>query len=195
MHCLVAGKRIVLVGIPGVGKTTLVNNVVSKLKNSGKIVIVKSFGSAMLEEAERNGIRDRDVLRRLPTEDQEQLQKIAAERIASEDCDAVIVDTHAFVSTNAGYYPGLPEKILRILKPTNYISVSAKPEEIYNRRMNDPTRHRDMVSMNDIKQELDLQAAFVSACSVISGSPVKPVVNREGRVAQAANDVIGAIGL
>lgn len=195
MLCLVAAKRIVLVGIPGVGKTSLVNAIVDKIKSTGKTVLVKSFGSAMLEEAKRIGIHDRDALRCLPTNEQEDLQKTAAERIATEECDVVIIDTHAFISTSSGYYPGLPESILHIIKPTNYISVSAKPEEIYNRRMNDPTRHRDLVTMNVIKQEMDLQAAMISACSVVSGSPVKPVVNREGRLAEAANDVIRAIGL
>lgn len=196
MLYLAAAKRIVvLVGIPGVGKTSLVNAIVEKIKSSGKVVLVKSFGSAMLEEARRNGIRDRDVIRCLPTKEQENLQRTAAERIANEECDVIIIDTHAFISTTSGYYPGLPESILRILKPTNYISVSAKPEEIYNRRMNDPTRNRDLVTMNIIKQELDLQAAMISACSVVSGSPVKPIVNKEGRLAEAANDVIRAIGL
>lgn len=192
---MAAAKRIVIVGIPGVGKTSLVNAIVEKTKSSGKTVLVKSFGSAMLEEARRNGIRDRDAIRCLPTKEQENLQRTAAERIAGEECDIIIIDTHAFISTTSGYYPGLPENILRILKPTNYISVSAKPEEIYNRRMNDPTRNRDLVTMNIIKQELDLQAAMISACSVVSGSPVKPVANREGRLVDAANDVIRAIGL
>lgn len=192
---MAADRRIVLVGIPGVGKTTLLTEVVKQLEGAGKTVLVRSFGTAMLEEAERSGIQDRDAIRCLPTEEQVRLQLNAAERIAAETCDVVIIDTHAFVNTRSGYYPGLPERVLRILNPTNYVSVSAKPEEIYNRRMNDPTRNRDIVSMNVIKQELDLQAAMVSACSVVSGSPVKPVVNREGRVREAANDVIGAIGL
>lgn len=195
MLYLVAAKRIVLVGIPGVGKTSLVNVIVEKIKDTGKTVLVKSFGSAMLEEAKRIGIHDRDALRCLPTNEQEDLQRTAAERIASEECDILIIDTHAFISTNSGYYPGLPENILHIIKPTNYISVSAKPEEIYNRRMNDPTRHRDLVTMNVIKQEMDLQAAMISACSVVSGSPVKPIMNREGRLVEVANDVIRAIGL
>ena len=195
MLFLVAAKRIVMVGIPGVGKTSLVNVIVERIRASGRTIQVKSFGSAMLEEAERIGIHDRDALRCLPTNEQEDLQRTAAERIAAEECDIVIIDTHAFISTTSGYYPGLPENILHIIKPTNYVSVSAKPEEIYNRRMNDPTRHRDMVTMNVIKQEMDLQAAMISACSVVSGSPVKPVVNREGRLDETANDVIRALGL
>ena len=61
--------------------------------------------------------------------------------------------------------------------------------------MNDTTRNRDRITVAGIKQELGMQVAMVSACSVISGSPVKLVVNRDGRVDEAANDVIRAAGL
>ena len=184
-----------MVGISGVGKTTLLDTVVRSLKASGKQVAVVSFGTVMLEEARRQGISDRDALRSLPADEQVRLQTNAAERIAASDDDVVIVDTHAFVNTKFGYYPGLPERVLRIISPTNYISVSANPEEIYRRRMNDTTRNRDRITVAGIKQELGMQAAMVSACSVISGSPVKMVVNRDGRVDEAANDVIRAAGL
>lgn len=184
-----------MVGISGVGKTTLLDTVVRSLKASGKQVTVVSFGTVMLEEARRQGISDRDALRSLPADEQVRLQTNAAESIAASDDDVVIVDTHAFVNTKFGYYPGLPERVLRIISPTNYISVSANPEEIYRRRMNDTTRNRDRITVAGIKQELGMQAAMVSACSVISGSPVKMVVNRDGRVDEAANDVIRAAGL
>ena len=184
-----------MVGIAGVGKTTLLTAVVDGLRKKHDKVTVISFGTAMLEAARRQGIVDRDVLRSLPADEQVRLQTSAAERIAATSDDIVIVDTHAFVSTSFGYYPGLPERVLRIIKPTNYISVSAKPEEIYRRRMNDSTRNRDQITVAGIKQELDMQAAMVSACAVISGAPVKPVVNRDGQVTDAANDVIRAAGL
>lgn len=188
-------KRVVLVGISGVGKTTLLRAVVQKLEDSNRTVTVQNFGTVMLSEAKNNGITDRDMIRNLSIHDQERLQKTAAEHISKEPADVVIIDTHAFVSTPSGYYPGLPAKVLHILAPAIYISVSARPEEIYNRRMNDPTRNRDRISITGIKEELDLQAAMVSACSVMSGSPVKLVVNSKGRLDDAADDVIKAIGL
>ena len=188
-------KRVVLVGIPGVGKTTLLKMVVDKLRAQNKIVLVRSFGTVMLEVARSMGITDRDALRQLPTEEQSRLQNMAARKLAEEPGDIVIIDTHAFVSTVSGYYPGLPERVLRVLNPTIYISVSAKPEEIYNRRKNDPTRHRDRVNIANIKQELDIQAALVSTYSVVSGSPVKPIVNRDDRMDAAAAEVIKVLGL
>jgi len=190
---LVESKKVIIVGIPGVGKSTLVAKIVEKLKAKQKSVIVQSFGTVMLEEAKKNGISDRDELRRLSMHEQKKFQKLAAEKISKLEDDLVIIDTHAFIATKAGFYPGLPTHVLDIIKPANFISVSARPEEIYNRRMKDKTRHRDLVSIESIKKELAVQDAMVSSCSVLSGSPMKPLLNAEGKVDEAAQAVIEAI--
>jgi adenylate kinase len=190
---LAESKKVVMVGIPGVGKTTLVSRIVEILKTKQKSVSVHSFGTVMFEEAQKNGIKDRDELRKLPMGEQKNLQKMAAEKISKLEDDLVIIDTHAFISTNAGFYPGLPNHVLQIIKPSNFIAVSARPEEIYNRRMKDTTRNRDQVSIESIKKELAVQDAMLSSCSVLSGSPMKQVLNAEGKVDEAAQTVIEAI--
>jgi len=191
---LVESKKVVVVGIPGVGKTTVVSKVVEKLNALNKSVSVHSFGTVMFEEAKKNGLKDRDDLRKLTVEEQKNLQKKAAEKIAEHQENIVIIDTHAFISTKEGYYPGLPHYVIQILKPTHFIAVSAKPDEIYNRRTNDDTRDRDIISIGSIKEELDVQDAMLSSCSVLSGSPMKVVLNTEGKVEVAANSIINAIG-
>ena len=188
-------KKVIIVGIPGVGKTTLVSKIVEILESKKKSVSVVSFGTIMFEEAKKIGANDRDDLRKLPMDQQQNLQKMAGEKIASMTEDVVVVDTHAFISTPSGFYPGLPEYVLKIIKPSNFISVTAKPEEIYNRRMKDDTRHRDLITISAIKREMDVQDAMLSSCSVLSGSPLKPILNREGKVEEAAQSVIDAIGL
>jgi len=193
VHYLVESKKVIIVGIPGVGKTTLVSKIVEILKAKQKSISVHSFGTVMLEEAKKNGIKDRDELRKLSMEKQTNLQKMAAQKIASLQDELVIIDTHAFISTNAGFYPGLPNHVLQILKPANFISVSARPEDIYNRRMKDSTRNRDLVSIESIKKELSVQDAMLSSCSVLSGSPMKTVLNSQGKVDEAAQSVIDAI--
>ena len=193
MHYLAESKKVIIVGIPGVGKTTLVSKIVEILRAKQKSISVHSFGTVMLEEAKKNGIKDRDELRKLPMEKQTNLQKMAAQKIASLQDDLVIIDTHAFISTNAGFYPGLPNSVLQIIKPDNFISVSARPEDIYNRRMKDSTRNRDLVSIESIKKELSVQDAMLSSCSVLSGSPMKTVLNSQGKVDEAAQSVIDAI--
>lgn len=182
-----------MVGIPGVGKSTLVAKIVEILNGRKKTVSVQSFGTVMFDEAKKLGITDRDELRKLSMAEQKNLQKLAAEKISKLQDDIVIIDTHAFISTNAGFYPGLPYHVLEIIKPTNFVSVFARPEEIYNRRMKDTTRNRDIASIDSIKRELAVQDAMLSSCSVLSGSPIKPILNTEGKVDEAANTVLSAI--
>ena len=195
MLYLVENKKIILVGIPGVGKTTLLTTMVDILKDHRKNVIVINYGSLMFDVAQQNGLKDRDELRKLSVSEQQRLQKIAAETISTHDEEVVIIDTHAFISSPEGYYPGLPEHVLKIIKPSNFVSVAAKPEEIYNRRMKDDSRNRDKITLANIKKELDYQSGMISACAVITGSPVRHVLNGEGKVEEAADKIIKAIGL
>ena len=194
MLCLDESKKIVIVGIPGVGKTTVVTKVFEILNSKNKSVSVVSFGNLMFEEALKYGIKDRDDLRKLSISQQQDLQKKAAERIAKLNDNVIIIDTHAFITTSAGFYPGLPDYVIKIIKPSNFISISARPEVIFNRRKQDETRHRDVVSIDLIKKELAVQDAMLSSCSVLSGSPLKTILNDEGKVEEAAMNVIKAIG-
>jgi len=192
---LVENKKIVLVGIPGVGKTSLLSKIVEILQSKNKTVNVMSYGTLMFDVAKENGLKDRDGLRKLPLTEQQNLQKIAAEKIATQNEEIVIIDTHAFISSIEGYYPGLPEHVLKIIKPTNFISVAAKPEEIYNRRMKDETRNRDNITLINIRKELEYQTGMISACAVITGTPVRHILNNEGKIDEAADKIILAIGL
>ena len=192
---MAGSKKVVIVGIPGVGKTTLVTRLVELIKQKNKTVSVHSYGTVMLDEAMKNGVKDRDELRALPIEKQKELQKIAAEKISKLSDDVIFIDTHAFISTEAGFYPGLPNYVIEIIQPTNFIAITASPDEIHNRRMKDETRNRDPISIEDIKKELAVQDAMLSSCSVLSGSPMKVIFNHEGKVEKAADAVIGAIGL
>jgi len=192
---LAENKKIVLVGIPGVGKTSLLSKIVDILKNKNKTVNVMSYGTLMFDVAKENGLQDRDGLRKLPLSEQQNLQKIAADKIATQTEEIVIIDTHAFISSTEGYYPGLPEHVLKIIKPSNFISVAAKPEEIYNRRMKDETRNRDNITLINIRKELEYQTGMISACAVITGTPVRHILNDEGKIDEAADKIISAIGL
>jgi adenylate kinase len=176
---LVDSKKVVIVGIPGVGKTSLVTTLVELITQQNKTVSVHSFGTVMLEEAMKNGIKDRDELRTLPIQKQKELQKMAAQDISNMKDDVILIDTHAFISTKSGFYPGLPNYVIQIIQPSNFIAITASPDEIHDRRMKDKTRNRDPVSI----------------CSVLSGSPMKVVFNHEGKVEVAAEAVLDAIGL
>jgi len=188
-------KKVVIVGIPGVGKTSLITKIAELTKQKNKTVSVHSYGTVMFEEAKKMGIKNRDELRMLPIAKQKQLQKMAAEMLSNLSDDVIFIDTHAFISTKAGFYPGLPNYVIQIIQPTNFIAITATPDEIHNRRMKDETRDRDPISIEDIKKELAVQDAMLSSCSVLSGSPMKVIFNHEGKIEEAAVNVIDAIGL
>jgi adenylate kinase len=191
---LAESNRIIIVGIPGVGKTTVVSRVVELLKEKKVKVSVSIFGTVMFDEAKKKGVQNRDDLRKLSVKEQRELQSMAARTIASIADDVVIVDTHAFISTQEGFYPGLPHNVLEILNPDSFIMITARPEEIYNRRMTDTTRTRDIVSIDTIKKELDVTSAMLSTCSILCGSPIKMVLNTEGKVDEAAKGILSAMG-
>ena len=195
MPYLEENKKVIVVGIPGVGKTSVVNKVVEILKEKNKSVSVVNFGSLMFEEAKKQGVQDRDDLRKLPMEKQKQFQTLAGKAISALQEDVIIIDTHLFISTPFGYYPGLPYHVLKVIEPSNLVSVSATPEEILNRRTSDETRKRDIISPLVIEKELSVQDAMLSTCAVSSGAPMKNVLNSEGKVEEAAESVIRAIGL
>lgn len=194
MHCLAESNRVIIVGIPGVGKTTVVSRVVELLKQKNVKVSVSIFGSVMFEEAKKKGVQSRDDLRKLSVKEQRELQSMAARTIASISDDVVIVDTHAFISTKEGFYPGLPHNVLEILNPDSFIMITARSEEIYNRRKTDTTRTRDIVSIDAIKKELDVTSAMLSTCSILCGSPIKMVLNTEGKIDEAAKGILNAMG-
>ena len=195
MLYLLERKKVIIVGIPGVGKTSLVTKVVELIKAKNKTTSVHSYGTVMLELAKDFGVEDRDELRTLPVEKQKKLQRLAAEKLASLNDDVIFVDTHAFISTKAGFYPGLPNHVIQIIEPTNFIAITASPDEIHNRRIKDETRNRDTISIEEIKKELAVQDAMLSSCSVLSGSPMKVIFNHEGNIEEAANNVIETIGV
>jgi len=186
-------KRIIVVGIPGVGKTTVVSNVKNSLEQTGIKTNLAEFGKIMLEEAKKMNIQNRDEIRRLSIEDQKRLQNLAATKISQIYSDVVIIDTHLFINTKEGYYPGLPAHLLNNIKPTHLILIIANPEEIYHRRQNDSTRVRDMISLDSIKNEIDVSKMLISCCSIISGAPFKILANREGSLTECTQKMVSLI--
>ena len=192
---MAGARRIVIVGIPAVGKTTVVEKIVQLLKKKNRRVRVVSFGTEMLGHAKKKGIHDRDALRKMSRDEQNKMQLEAAKSIRRMKADVLVVDTHAFIATPAGYYPGLPSPILDIIRPTHFVSLTARPEKIFSRRERDKSRNRDMNSISLIKRELNMQDAMLSSCAVHSGSPILPVLNRDGKVEETARQIIKSVGV
>lgn len=186
-------KRVVVVGIPGVGKTTVITRTAEILNQRGIQTAVVVFGTMMFEEAGKLGINNRDEMRRQSIEVQRHMQNLAARRIADLKDNIVIVDTHIFINTNEGYYPGLPLHLLEVMKPTNIVMVAADPEEIVNRRRIDETRDRDIESVENIQYQLDLSKVMVATCSVLTGCPFIIIMNSNNKIDETASNIVKAL--
>ncbi|MDA4135656.1 MAG: adenylate kinase [Thaumarchaeota archaeon] len=177
------GLRIVVVGIAGVGKSTVVAKSVSSIEGASLAV----FGTAMFEAGKRlKWVEHRDEMRKLPVEKQKRLQKIAAEKISRSKGRVVFVDTHLFIRTPEGFWPGLPYVVILALKPTHLVLIEASPEEILARRTNDKSRYRDLLTVDEVQTELTLARTFLSAASLVSGAPISFIHNQEGKADEAA---------
>ena len=191
-------KIIIVTGIPGTGKTTVCNVVEKLAEKAGVEINVINYGTFMVEKLQKyKRDLERDAIRKADLDFQRKLQKEVAE-VVSEKIRQLngitIIDTHMSIKTFEGYLPGLPFHVLQLLKPEMFVLIEAKPSEISSRRMKDVTRKRDEAVEEAVKQELLFSRLMAGACAVLTGAPVKIVINAEGKKEEAAKEVLKALG-
>ncbi|NHJ12553.1 MAG: adenylate kinase [Candidatus Thorarchaeota archaeon] len=187
---------VIVTGIPGVGKTTVINTAVEDVKqNHDEVVLVLNIGTEMFEVASNKGlVKDRDELRKMPTAKQREVQRLAGEAIAKKAKKAkVIVDTHTLIQTNNGFLIGLPEWVARAIQPKTVVLVEADPEKIAGRRSSDETRTRDAQLVEDIDTHQRMCRAAAVAVGTLTGATVRIIKNREGKVEEAAKELAATI--
>ena len=186
---------IIVAGIPGVGKTTVLqelNSVAQEKKVPLKII---NFGNVMNDLFKKSGKTiHRDHMRREDIVLQSRIQQRAARIISrTPGRSALVVDTHMFVKTTDGIWPGTPRKVLEALDPSMIILIEADAEEIARRRSTDATRYRDGGNVDDAKADLQWSRYMASANAVLAGVPIQIVHNRDGQQRQTAIDLLEAI--
>jgi adenylate kinase len=180
-------KKVIIVGIPGVGKSTIISNAIEILQNIGTTSRTVVFGTVMFEEAKKLGINDRDQLRKLSIEVQQKLQAMTADYISSLNELVVVVDTHLFIKTPSGYYPGLPMNLILKINPDRLILVTADSEEILRRRKKDNTRARDTITHEEIKRDLYVSLSMISCLSILTGAPFEIIYNHDNMIDSATS--------
>jgi len=180
-------KKVIIVGIPGAGKSTIISNATEILQNIGTTIRTVVFGTVMFEEAKKLGINDRDQLRKLSIEVQQKLQAMTADYISSLNELVVVVDTHLFIKTPSGYYPGLPMNLILKLNPDRLILVTADSEEILRRRKKDNTRTRDTITDEEIKRDVDVSLSMISCLSILIGAPFEIIYNHDNMIDSATS--------
>jgi len=192
---------VVVFGIPGVGKTTVLSETVETAPKEGLKVQVVNFGDKMLEVALEEkliegGEKARDQIRRLPLETQRRIQRISGEKIAKiaeESEGTVIVDTHVLIQTPFGYLTGLPVWVAEALKPNILAIIEAKIEEITSRRAKDLTRERDLDEEEKIKEHQKMNRWGAVCVATLTGATVAIIENSEKKVGEASKTLIKLI--
>lgn len=186
-----------LLGIPGVGKTTLLQEAYNIVKQSGQAVAMVTYSDVMLMRAQAEGlVSHRDEMRKLPATTQLRLQKEAAKEIASMGEDQVVmVDTHALIRIGEGaFLPGVPGWVAETLKPTHVVYIEASPQEIMNRRSRDKSnRRRDLEDVEEVKLHLNMSRVAALIISAQTGASLRIINNREGELASTAKRLSEAL--
>lgn len=186
---------IIVAGVPGVGKTTVLQELQAVAREKKVPLKIVNFGNVMNELFKKLGKEvHRDRMRREDIALQAKIQQQAARAIGKTPGNsALVVDTHMFVRTTDGIWPGTPLKVLEALDPSLIILIEADPEEVARRRTVDKTRERDSADLEDARADLQWSRYMASANAVLAGVPIQIVHNRDGHQRQAAEDLLRII--
>jgi adenylate kinase len=176
----------VVVGVPGVGKTTVIEEARKHVN-----VDVVNYGDLFFEAAkEVYGINERDEIRRKLTADQYRiLHEKASDRLLELAKKPIVLDTHALIAVKTGFMPGFPKFVLQKLPISLFIIVEADPREIAERRTLDKGRKRGGDLESDIETHQLLNRAAVVNYAIEKGASVYIVKNKEGKVEEVGRKV------
>jgi len=184
------GKKVIITGVPGVGKTTVINESMKGLEESGVFYQSINFGSFMYDVALKEGmVQDRDEMRKLDKNTQKRLQQFASQMIARLEGN-IIIDTHASVKTPIGFLAGLPEWVLKELKPDVIILVETDSDQILKRRLSDESRVRDIEGYKDIQDHQDFNRAVAAAYAMFTGCTIKYIKNPDFLLEKAVEEMM-----
>jgi adenylate kinase len=189
------GSTIVITGTPGVGKTSVLNKLAKEAEKEKIALRIVNFGTIMNQMLESSGNNvDRDELRKQNFGKQKKIQLKAAKEISKMKNNYVlIVDTHMFIRTPVGAFPGLPEYVMKVLDPSMLVLLEANPKDITKRREKDQTRKRDAQTFQDVEFDLEWGRKTAAACATISGTPVSIIKNEEGSPDKTAKQILNMI--
>jgi len=182
------GKFAIIVGIPGVGKTTVLDVLLNLAKDAGIRASVENMGSLMLEAAKEAGTSiGRDKMRTLSLQEQAKLRMKAIKKLVERKSanDLTILDTHFLIRSKGGYLVGLPKDLLDAVGPEYFGIIEASVQDILSRRAVDATRSRDEVNEEEVKLEQDLTRTSVFLLAALYNANVIRVTNEQGKASES----------
>lgn len=188
------GKLIIVAGVPGAGKSTVLLEAWKRVEQELNYTIV-SFGSEMLELCKETGlVADRDQMRDLGPDVQEEMQWRTTKRVA-ERPENILLDTHCTIKTGSGsYLPGFTPRMLERMSPRAIVLVDAHEAEIRGRRRLDKSRPlRTIESQDDILEHKVINRAYAAAFSARSGCLLRIIQNNTGEFERAVEEFVATI--
>src|SRR5436853_5829040 len=160
----------------------------------GSLKII-NFGNVMNELFKNRGVEiHRDHMRKEDISLQAKIQEEAARMISKTPGNStLVVDTHMFVRTNDGIWPGTPRKVLDALHPSMIILIEADPAEVDRRRAADTTHYRTSQNLDNAKADLQWSRNMASAIAVLAGVPIQILQNQTGQQRQSAEELLKII--
>ena len=153
-----------LVGVPGVGKSSLCKSAAGAL--GYKHV---NYGELMLEVAMYDGLAsNQDEMFNLDIEVQQSIWQSAANKVneMKRFSNKILLDLHGVDKPEIGYMITLP---IEIITPDLIIIVESSYENIIIRRYHDSSRIRVLEDLKDVKEHMEMLRMSMMACSVIYG--------------------------
>ena len=188
------GKIIIVAGVPGAGKSTVLVEAWKRIEKELNYSIV-SFGTEMLKLCQETGlVTDRDEMRNLSPDIQEEMQWRTTKRIA-ERPENILLDTHCTIKTGSGsYLPGFTPRMLERMSPRAIILVDAHEAEIRGRRRLDKSRPMRTIEANDdILEHKLINRAYAAAFSARSGCLLRIIQNNTGEFDRAVEEFVSTI--
>lgn len=167
--------KLVVSAVKGAGKTTAIKFVLEKKPDIKVITVGNYFEKAYKKMGFKRDEGDKSVSKEKHKKIQIEAFKMIAEEI--KGYENVIIDTNLFFTKTEGYFPGLPEFVLKEIDPDAIVIMEYKPEFILIRREKDiktiGRKRSASLTLKGIEIEQIIQRNYGLVCSGLIGCTIK----------------------